>query len=345
MKHALIYIATLCTITLSAFAAKPAINVNAKLKDGSTIKGEFLTKRVIGTTLFTTNISLNPKTIKTLTFLNTNGEANVELVNSDKFSMKVANEKFAIKSLLGELKVSRANFESISFSKKAKPNKAPSKGLIFHCTFDNEKAITSPKVGPKGSISSRQFVNGKVGNAVYVAKGSSAGFFTLPPETFNEEGCIEFWAKLEPSKETFRACDPRMIVIKSPVGWFSVEYSSNNGEGRGGFYVRCFGISFIKGGSCGGHYKYSDIIGDPSAWHHYAFSWSKDTLTTYIDGKKIDEMFKTGGIVIDGKKLQSGSSVMGLPNSNANEHNTEPNTPFVMDELKIWNYSKNKFSL
>ena len=136
-----------------------------------------------------------------------------------------------------------------------------------------------------------------------------------------------------------------MIFIKSPAGWFTVEYSSNNGGGRGGFCVRCFNLEYIKGGPYGGGYKYADVIPDVTAWHHYAFSWTEDALTIYIDGVALSGAFKTGNGRIDAAKLKSSPSIMGLPNDNANPYNTEPNTPFIIDELKIWNYTKSEFDL
>lgn len=344
MKLSNICTVALAVAALTSFAAEPVITADARLKDGSTIKGEFVTKSIEGSTLFAPKLSLDPATIRSLSFTGTNGEAKVELTNSDRFAIKVANDKFALYSLLGDLAIPRANFRSIAFSKCGGAGNSAD-GLIFHCTFDDEASITTPAVGPAGAVSSRQFIKGKVGNAVRVPKGSSAGFFSLPAGTFGEEGCIEFWAKLEPWRENYGDCDPRMVFIKSPAGWFTVEYSANNGAGRGGFYVRCFGISYLKGGSWGRAYRYSDIIEDVTGWHHYAFSWSKDTLTAYIDGKKLEGMYKVEGDRIDGAKLQKSYSVMGLPCSNANQYNTEPNSPFVMDELKIWNYAKQDFDL
>lgn len=338
---ALTYIGVFCT----AFAGDVGISANATLKDGSVVKGEFLTKTISGSTLFSKTIALNSKDVRLLAFSNTNGEAKVELVNGDKFAIKVADPTLTVKSLLGELKIPRENFRSISFSCRKKGNSPLDEGLVFHCTFDDEASITSPVKGPQGVLSSKEFVEGKIGKAVRVPKGGSAGFFSLPPETFGEEGCIEFWAKIEPSRDYFGDCDPRMIFIKNPAGWFTVEYSSNNGAGRGGFCVRCFGVNYIKGGSCGISRRYSDYISDIYGWHHYAFSWSNDALTVYIDGEKLKGMFRYEGEKIDGERLRKLPSVMGLPNSNVNPYNTEPNSPFVIDELKIWDYAKEDFNL
>ena len=346
MKFAamLSYVLTAATFVAVAQDAT-TISANATLKDGSTFKGEFTTKSITGSTLFMEKLELDPALVKTVAFANTNGESKVELNNGDKFAMKVSNDNFAIRSLLGELNIPRTNFRSFSLSERKVSAGGSDDGLVFHCTFDDEAGITSPVIGPRGTVCSREFVDGKVNKAVRVPTGSSAGFFTLPPETFGKEGCIEFWAKIEPRREFYRDCDPRMIFIKSPAGWFTVEYSSNNGGGRGGFCVRCFGFEYIKGGSYGAGYKYSDVISDVSAWHHYAFSWTETDLTIYIDGNALKGAFKTGDGRINEDKLKGSTSVMGLPNSNANPYNTEPNSAFSIDELKIWNHAKQEFGI
>ena len=334
-------------IPMFSFADKPVMQTTAtaKLSDGSFIKGEFSTEHIYGSTIFSEKLNLDPAIVKNLTFAGTNGDSKVELVNGDKFAITIANESFAIKSLLGELSIPRNNFRSIALSKRKVSTTGSDEGLVFYCTFDNEAAINTPAVGPNGTVCSREFTEGKINNALLVPAGSSAGIFTFPPATFGKEGCIEFWAKIEPRREIYRDCDPRMIFIKSPSGWFTVEYSSNNGGGRGGFCIRCFNFEYIKGGPFGGGYRYTDIIPDVTAWHHYAFSWTEDALTIYIDGVALSGAFKTGNGRIDEEKLKSGPSIMGLPNDNTNPYNTEPNTPFTIDELKIWNSAKTVFSL
>ena len=320
------------------------VSANAALKDGSTVKGEFTTPGITGSTLFMEKLSLDPAIVKSLSFAGATGDTKVELNNGDKFAMAVANESFGIKSLLGELNIPRKNVRSIALSPR-KVSSGCDDGLVFYCTFDDEAAIASPVVGPSGTVCSREFVDGKDNRAVRVPVGGSAGFFEIPPETFGKEGCIEFWAKLEPRREIYRDCDPRIISIKSPAGWFSVEYSSNDGGGRGGFCVRCFNFEYVKGGSFGGGYRYADVIPDVTAWHHYAFSWTEDALTIYIDGVALSGTFKAGNGRIDEEKLKSAVFRMGIPNDNTSPHNTEPNTPFIIDELKIWNFAKREFQL
>ena len=326
-------------------AAKTTVAATALLSDGSTIKGEFLAPKITGSTAFIGKLALNPAIVKSITFSGTNNAAKVELENGDRFTMRVRDKSFALKSVLGRLDIPRRTVRSLTLAKRSAAANCDEAGLVFYCTFDDEASVKTPVIGPVGTVCSREFVEGKVNKAVRVPTGSSAGFFTLPPETFGKEGCIEFWAKIEPRREFYRDCDPRMIFIKSPAGWFTVEYSSNNGGGRGGFCIRCFGFEYVKGGSFGAGYKYSDVIPDVTAWHHYAFSWTETELTIYIDGKVLKGAFKTGDGSIDEERLRTAPFDMGLPNSNTNSFNTEPNTPFVIDELKIWNFCKREFVL
>lgn len=339
MKHILSF----ATIAL-ALEAAAATGVTLSLKDGSTLRAELKTEKIACSTVFAKALGLNAAIVKTIAFTGKEGEAKVELVNGDTLTASIDNPSFKVSSMLGELDIPKEKIRKIALS-PAKELLFADNGLVFHCTFDDEASITSPAAGPGGKLATGKFVEGKVGGAVYVPKGGSAGYFTLPQGTFGEEGCIEFWARLETTKPYFRDCDPRMIFIRSPAGCFTVEYSSNNGAGRGGFCVRCLGYSYIYDGRLGGRFGYETVVGkDINAWHHYAFSWTKSKMTAFIDGKPID-LIKYEGDVLNGEKLKAASFEMGLPNANDILSNTEPNTPFVLDELKIWNWAKTDFSL
>ncbi len=344
MKHLLAAIALSTTFAALAQDAT-IIAANATLKDNSTLKGELTTKQITGSTLFLEKLELDPALIKSIAFKGTNGESKVELANGDKFAMTVANENFAIKSMLGELAIPRENFRSIALSARKSSAGSTDGGLIFHCTFDDEASIKTPAVGPEGTICSRQFVDGKVNKAVRVPDGGSAGFFSLPAEALGKEGCIEFWAKLEPRSECYRDCDPRIVFIKSPAGWLTIEYTANNGAGKGGFFIRCFGHEAIKGGYSGMRYKFADIVKDVFGWHHYAVSWTETTVKVFVDGNIPDGMHQSNNVRIDAEKFKLGPAVIGLPNDNINPYNTTPNTPFVIDEFKVWDYAKDSFDL
>ena len=148
MKHFIA--AVFASVIFAALAADDAVvSANATLKDGSTIKGEFLAQKISGSTVFANQLALDPAIIKSLTFTGTNGDAKVSLVNGDTFAVTIANDTFAIKSLLGDLKIPRANFRALSLSVCHGGNAAEG-GLVFYCTFDDKTSITTPAVGPKG---------------------------------------------------------------------------------------------------------------------------------------------------------------------------------------------------
>ena len=56
----------LSAITLISFAQDPAtiIVANATLKDGSSVKGEFATEHIGGSTIFAEKLNLNPAIVK-----------------------------------------------------------------------------------------------------------------------------------------------------------------------------------------------------------------------------------------------------------------------------------------
>ena len=102
MRFATILSAALSAATFAVVAQDTTIiSANATLKDGSTVNGEFSTKSITGSTIFMEKLELDPALVKTVTFVNTNGESKIELKNGDRFAMTVADEAFAIKSLLG----------------------------------------------------------------------------------------------------------------------------------------------------------------------------------------------------------------------------------------------------
>ena len=58
MKRSIV-VTIACVCALASFAdAKPTVNVTATLKDGSLVKGDFLSKSITGATLFEKNLVL-----------------------------------------------------------------------------------------------------------------------------------------------------------------------------------------------------------------------------------------------------------------------------------------------
>lgn len=336
-----------CVSSLSCLAlaqdALPGIRATAVLADHSTIKGTLVSGNLAGKALFSDNLDIDPAIVRKIAFPPDGRNALIEFTNGDRLTVDVSNETFAIKSVIGELSIPRKTVRTLQFS--SANAKESDERLTFYCTFDSSDAIEHPCVGPAGKVGHCTFTKGKFDSAARVPVGGSAGCFTLPAGTIKPEGCIEFWIKIESRKDYFRDCDPRVVFMRSPVGDFTVEFSSNNGSGLGGFNVRCFGRNYYKGGTFGQRYNYRDVLkGDPFGWHHYAISWTRENVRTFIDGAEL-QMVQYEGFDFNPRNFIEATTTAGFPNQNQNAQNTEPNTPFLIDEFKIWNFAKTEFCL
>ena len=342
----------------AALAAKPVVTVTASLADGSTVKGDFLTEKIAGATLFEKNLALAPSLVRSINFTGTNGEAKVELSNGDRFAMTVSNNAFAVRSLLGNLKIPCASFRSLTLaSRSAAAKGGSSDGLIFHCTFDNEQAIMSPAIGSAGKFMAGGFYEGKKGRALMTVPYTNHAVFEFPVGFLKDSGCIEFWAKiLKQTPSVGDGGDPRLLAITSAdTHDFScnIDVVSNDGSGNSGFALRTWygGKSSINGMR---HLRYDDLFCPKNwrDWHHYAVVWNKDGISDIpnspkaallIDGKLI---VSTGGgsAPVNMARMPSQMShVLGITSDPAigPEYNTK--SPFLIDELKIWDYAKTDF--
>ena len=285
MRLATILSSVLFAATFAAVAQDATIiSANATLKDGSTFKGEFTTKSITGSTIFMEKLELNPAIVKSVVFANTNGESKVELKTGDKFAMKVVNDSFAIKSLLGELNIPRTNFRSITLSPRRISAGGCEDGLVFHCTFDDRDSITTPAIGPKGTFLRGDFMQGKIGQALQTTVYSQNATFELPANFFNTSGCIEFWAKIQkPSSYIGNGGDPRLFTItqKSTNNTIStLDIVSNNGGGNSGFSTWTFLGNMASLRGCRSlHYQELFPYSDYRDWHHYAIIWDKNGIS------------------------------------------------------------------
>lgn len=360
--------AAIAATTFVSFAdAKPSVSANVLLKDGSSVKGEFLTDKVKGTTTFSKDLALDAAIVKSISFTGTNGETKVELINSDRFAMKITNESFAIRSMLGNLNIPRTNFRTIALSARSSAAKGnTTEGLVFHCTFDDRAAVVSPAVGKaEVRILNATFVNGKKGKAMRVQRGLPAVEIILPPNTFGRKGCIEFWAKLIDGKTEFTTGgDPRFFTLYSlknglnagQIGVF--EYASNSGNGNRGLWGGLLPGFAATHSGCGQLMPYSDIFhGKPyEEWHHYAISWNtsgigssadsqfmSNHVVLFIDGKQVSTVHKSGtSEMID--EMFGAPTLLGVPMF---EHGPSYNNKasFLIDDLKIWDSDKTIFDL
>ena len=348
MRFATILSAALSAATFAVVAQDTTIiSANATLKDGSTVNGEFSTKSITGSTIFMEKLELDPALVKTVTFVNTNGESKIELKNGDRFAMTVANDAFAIKSLLGELNIPRKNFRSITLSSRRISAGGCDDGLIFYCTFDDEASVAAPAVGPSVKMELGKIIadKGKTGGALFVNPGIAGAQIAFPSGSFGTEGCIEFWANMASGKTEFTTGgDPRFFLLSTKDGTeiAHFEYASNNGCGNSGLGGHICGLRTQTNYGCSYLMPYSAVFKgeDYNGWHHYAFAWSTTELAIYVDGKLF---CRTEG-TLNAKQID-GDVIMDIPLNRLSGKSFNNKSAFYMDELKIWNKAKTEFDV
>ncbi len=346
MRFATILSAAISAATFAVVAQDATIiSANTALKDGSTFKGEFTTKSITGSTIFMEKLELDPALVKTVTFVNTNGESKIELNNGDKFAMTVADEAFAIKSLLGELNIPRTNFRSITLSSRRISAGGCDDGLIFYCTFDDEASVAAPAVGPSVKMELGKIIadKGKTGGALFVNPGIAGAQIAFPSGSFGTEGCIEFWANMASGKTEFTTGgDPRFFMLSTKDGTeiAHFEYASNNGCGNSGLGGHICGLRTQTNSGCSYLMPYSAVFKgeDYNGWHHYAFAWSTTELAIYVDGKLF---CRTEG-TLNAKQI-AGDVIMDIPLNRLSGKSFNNKSAFYMDELKIWNKAMTEF--
>lgn len=364
-RMACVAVATTAMVALCDTAA--TIMASVSLMDGSTVKGEFLTKQISGSAIFKKDLALAPTIVRNIAFNGTNGESKVELVNGDRFAMTVTNDAFAMRSLLGDLNVPRKNFRSISlFTSNAAVRGESAGGLVFHCTFDGHEGTMRPLVGTADiRILNASFEDGRKGKAMRVQRGLPAVEMKFPAHTFGNKGCIEFWARLIDGKTEFSTGgDPRFFTLYSlkdgtnggQIGVF--EYASNSGNGNKGLWGGLLAGMAATHSGCVHMMPYSDIFhGKPyEDWHHYAISWDTDgvrsptdslTLSNrvvlFIDGRKVSTVHRSGASdMMD--EVFSSSTLMGIPMQETGpSYNNKAS--FLIDDIKVWNFAKCEFDI
>ena len=356
MKNILIFVYVFACLTVNAHDTQTKILANATLKDGSAIKGEFITDRIIGATIFTEKLDIAPTFVKSIAFSSTNGESKVELANGDKFAMTVANESFAIRSLLGDLAIPRINFRSIALTQR-KVSTGGDYGLIFHCTFDAPAEITSPAVGPKGVYLRGSFFEGKSGKALQTTVYAQNATFELPPDFFSTSGCIEFWAKiLKPSSYIGNGGDPRLFTITQKTTDNTIctlDIVSNNGGGNSGFSTWTILGNMANFRGCR-TLRYEDLFhgSDYRDWHHYAIIWDANGIANLagcpqkallVDGKLIPDIQDHVRSADDALSIVSTPMLLSFTHDPKLDPELSTKSPFLIDEFKIWNYAKTEF--
>lgn len=351
MKRIAMTMATAVAAFVAVADGVPIVSATVSLRDGSMVKGEFLTAAINGATVFSKKLSLAPSIVRSINFTGTNGESKVELVNSDRFSMTVANDSFAVRSMLGDLKIPRASFRSISLSSRS-PVADSVGGLVYHCTFNSREDVSKPKVGPCGVFMAGEFVKGVDGLALHVPPYASAARFELKPGTIGRKGTIEFSGKIDEGMARLATggC-PRFfeIICYEPRDEISQDWNSNNGSGGAGLTFRIGGLPVMASSSYGRTIGYDFIKDNLYGWHHYALVWDADGITLNNGGTA------TAAVFVDGKSVMTTSAAnwYGPPLANHRSFLVFPSREdempsygrvgYAIDEFKIWNYAKTDF--
>ena len=226
--------------------------------------------------------------------------------------------------------------------------------LVYHNTLDSADAVVHPVIGATGTCVNATFVDGKVGSALYVPADSNVANLPLPNGLPTSRGCIEFWAKLQEGKTTFRdGGDPiflRVICANDAASTFTVEFNANNGGGRGGLcgglpglYMASEGYSYIK------YYSSYFTEGDVSDWHHYALVWNVDGITSIngnprsaflVDGRSVAQT-NGDGVWDEEAFLARVSQPFSMTFSKPGT--AEGKSSFTIDDLKVWDSDKTTF--
>ena len=350
MKHKLLFfLFAAASCALAAEKLPATISATASLKDGSTVKGEFIGKRIVGSTIFMEKLALDPTLVKNVSFSGTNGDAKVELTSGDRFAMKVQNGGFPIRTILGELRVPRKSVRSLAFSASQHSTcGADNNGLIFHCTFDDEASLATPVVGPSVKLELGEIISdkGKNGGAFFVKPGIAGAQIVFPAGSFREEGCIEFWANMASGKTEFTTGgDPTFFLLLSSDGGTrgGLAYASNDGMGNSGLCGTFFNAYAHSNRGYSGTMPYSDIFKgeDYNGWHHYALTWTRSNIIVFLDGKQLCASTTPP----DTSMFANTELTMEIPLNRKTGKSYINKSAFFMDELKIWSHAKTNFDL
>lgn len=210
--------------------------------------------------------------------------------------------------------------------------------LIYYSKLDSAADITSPTVGPAGTVNGATFQEGKVGNALYVPDHSNVAQVPFA-NGLEAKGCIEFDLKIKNTSPSFGEADPYLFVFKKADGNIAMEcqFNSNNGVGGSGFF---FGGSYERAGCFPAtSTSYSEYLGsdDTKGWHHFKCCWNTNGINgagipfaVWVDGCQLE-----GGAINVGTDIATFSNKLNNPLTLFFTANTST-SPFLIDEFKIW---------
>ena len=281
-------------------------------------------------------------------------QSRVAFRNGDRLTVRFPDDLrfLPFDTLLGRVRLPLRAVSSISFNPSTP---STSSTLIYHCTFDSASSIAHPAAGPTGRLLGGSFVAGRKGNALRVEKDAAAFEAALPKGFLRQEGCIEFWAKIEGD-------DPRYVDGGDPL-FFSLfdergavtllQFAANNGFARGGLGGAIVSWPFGTVAHWSGSMPYEGVLGpDWAGWHHYAMSWKAEGfgdgsfIKVFVDGKPQPVL---GGVDDDKvparlADLPNHDFLLGFPWARSRGDNRRSKKPFLVDEFKIWKTARTEFA-
>ncbi len=265
------------------------------------------------------------------------------------------HDRFVLETLLGPLRIPLSTVRSILFDPPHSAFGIQHSALLYHCTFDDASAISTPAAGPAGRLLGGSFASGKKGNALRVEKDAASFEAALPKGFLGPEGCIEFWAKIEGD-------DPRYVDGGDPL-FFSLfdergavtllQFAANNGFARGGLGGAIASWPFGTVAHWAGSMPYEGVLGpDWAGWHHYAMSWKAkgfgdgSFVKVFVDGRPQPVL---GGVDDDKvparlADLPNHAFLLGSPWDRSHGVNRRSKKPFLIDEFKIWKTARTEFA-
>lgn len=218
--------------------------------------------------------------------------------------------------------------------------------LVYYSTLDSATAVTQPEAGVAGTCEGATFVQGVKGQALYVQAGAKSAI-CVPFENGlpQEKGCLEFWARIDPTSGLFATRGNPRFFSFNRIGYSNyvqseIEFNSNNGNGGSGITMV---LGHITLASNTGN-AYARVLGDSGVrdWHHYVMRWNVDGLLNdaesvarlEIDDAVICKMAKKGFDVEYFKLGMSFSYELYFPIQENYAYFNQ--VSYAIDEFKVW---------
>ena len=231
------------------------------------------------------------------------------------------------------------------------PNIKYTKRLLSWSRMGQASDITSPEIGPVGSIpGSVSYVTGQHGNGVQSA--ANAITFPVTNDLMNyARGRLDVWIKITGvSSATIGSNDMQFFYINDAGsgGMFCrIGYGTNSGRGGAGLFFDWgddFEVSTHQY-SIGASITYNEILfNKPDDWHLYSVLWDEDN----VPGTSRKVAMRLDGIPIDNYYVDISTETfidwISPGNVSPLYYNSVGGTTVSFDNLMIYNYAKTDFS-